>query len=396
MLDKILTTKRFRIVPKIVMGTTSVILTLTTLAFGFDAYQRKHYKEKAEKLETTASTELTEDFLSYFEEQKHDLEIDTYSENANYININDMADLDRVLDYKSVSLEQLIDVINGNGNIPAQYKELLISFCKDLTSKYQDIELRVLYENLKTLEVVECNKQQLAIASLSSKAYGCYRKAENKIYVGEGNVYEYGTWPYQVIYHEFCHCLRTGSWERNGKKIRVQVNGHNFSNVMVEEALNSLFAVSLFNYEEKDIAYQLQSNYHKVMLECLDNYTLSDYVNHSLSYYAAKLDEYNQDDNYATVIMELIDMQYKDYHSESITADKKEYYPIYDYVAEMYYKKYLNSSMSYEQAKELTAGLIEKITFDVPADYNIDTDHFYDFLDEYCDSIGISRSGISR
>lgn len=122
----------------------------------------------------------------------------------------------------------------------------------------------------------------------------------------------------------------------------------------------------------------------------MDNYSLSDYVNHSLSYYAKKLDEFNGDDNYATVILELIQFQYDDYHSSSINVEQKGYYPIYDYIALMYYRKYINSGMSYREAVGVTDELLDKILFDGADDYNIDVEHFYDYLNEYCNSIGIN------
>ena len=62
----------------------------------------------------------------------------------------------------------------------------------------------------------------------------------------------------------------------------------------------------------------------------------------------------------------------------------------------MYFNKYISSDMSYDQAKELTDNLVETIMFDVPEEYNIDTNHFYENLDEYCNSIGISVSSRTR
>ena len=114
-----------------------------------------------------------------------------------------------------------------------------------------------------------------------------------------------------MIFHELSHCLRDSHYtDEDGNKVYIQFAGLNYYDVPNAEAINSLFAVSLFDYEEKDIAYQMQSNAHKIMIECMDNYSLDDYVNHSLGYYAKQLDEYNQDDNYATTILTLMDEQY--------------------------------------------------------------------------------------
>ena len=78
----------------------------------------------------------------------------------------------------------------------------------------------------------------------------------------------------------------------------------------------------------------------------MDNYSLDDYVNHSLGYYAKQLDEYNQDDNYATTILTLMDEQYHDYYDEKTAENPEKYYPIYDYISNMYLGKHLKAGMS--------------------------------------------------
>lgn len=409
-------------VPKVIIGGVSVTLSLTLLStFMFSTFNEMRKSEERirafeeSRINSTQSVEEDlKDYLSYDEptpestekpeESKPGLDfiktppdelvVDTYLESdwLSYKFIYDMEYLDKVFDYDNVSIDQVKSRIQGNNHISEKFKNLLYEYCDSLISKYPNIELRVLYENLKTLEVVECDKLELVRHSLSMDSYGCYVRSENKIYVLKDYDYVKGTWPYQVIFHEFNHCLRTGDWIINDTRIKVQVEGQNFSNTITAEALNSLFTVSLFDYDELDIAYQLQSNYHKIMIECMDNYTLEDYVNHSVSYYASKLDEFNQDDNYATTILELIQAQYTDYHNDSISVSQEEYYPIYDYVADMYFRKNINSNMSYSDAVNVADQLITKIMYDVPEDYNIDINHFYEYLDSYCEKLGIETS----
>lgn len=389
---------KLKLIPKVLIRGSAVTLSFIVLTTAVSAYQtNKRLDEfEARNYSSTQNYEQTiESYASYdTEEEQDELVVDTYLESdwLKYLYIYDMEYLDKALDYSNVSISQVKDVINKNDKITPIFKNLMYEYCDGLAKNYPGIELRVLYENLKTLEVVECDREELTLKTLSIDTSGCYLRDENKIYVLKGHEYKKGTWDYQVIFHEMSHCMRTAQWNKNDVKIQVQAEGQNFSNITTGEALNSLFAVSLFDYEEKDIAYQLQSNYHKIMIDCLDNYSLSDYINHSESYYASKLDEYNKDDNYATTILELIEMQYDDFHSDAITVEQDQYYPIYDYIADMYYSKYLNSSMSYSQATKITDDLVDKITFDVPEEYNIDVDHFYDHLNDYCNEIGISVS----
>ena len=91
-----------------------------------------------------------------------------------------------------------------------------------------------------------------------------------------------------------------------------------------------------------------------------------------------------------------MEVQFNDYHSEKIEIKESEYYPIYDYISSMYFKKYITSDMSYDQCIALTDKLVERITFDVPEEYNIDTNHFYENLNNYCESIGIETTKLSR
>ena len=135
------------------------------------------------------------------------------------------------------------------------------------------------------------------------------------------------------------------------------------------------------------------------MLECMDNYDLTDYVNHSVSYFADKLDEYNNDDNYATVILELMQVQYNEYHGVNhnevdgeteetyIVVDKEQYYPIYDYLAKMYYDKYITDDMTYDEMQKVADSLVEKVSLNTSEKYNIDYNRFYDDLSVYFNNL---------
>ncbi|NLC48294.1 MAG: hypothetical protein GX758_02925 [Tenericutes bacterium] len=408
---------KIKLVPKVFIGGVLTTLTLTTLLTGCMNYgvddvfklmnvdtdrTTSRYEEvyTAPKSENQISFTLEDDkdntsqLPFIVEDGNEKIEVETYLESdwLNYIYIYDMNYLNKVLDYDNVSIEQIHKTIDGNKKISDRFVPILHEYVNALNEKHPDAELRVLYENLKTLEIIECDKQELMLASLSVDSYGCYIRTENKIYVSEDYEYKKGTWEYQVIFHELSHVLRTGFWDTKNKQIRVQCEGLTMSGITTAEALNSIFAVSLFDYEERDIAYQLQSNYHSLMIECMDNYKLSDYVNHSLTYYASKLDEHNNDVNYAKTIFELIETQYKDYHSEHLNIEEKEYYPIYNYISKMYFNKHITPNTSYDDAKLIVDELVERVMFDVPDEYHIDTNEFYNIFQNYCDEHGIEKS----
>ena len=93
---------------------------------------------------------------------------------SQYIYVYDNEYLDKVLNYSSVSAEEMHNVVDHNSKITPRYKEIINKFIDDLYEKQHDAEKRILYENLKTLEVVECTKNELALESLSMDSYGCY------------------------------------------------------------------------------------------------------------------------------------------------------------------------------------------------------------------------------
>ena len=106
------------------------------------------------------------------------------------------------------------------------------------------------------------------------------------------------------------------------------------------------------------------------MIECLDDYTLSDYINHSLSYFAHKLDVQNGDNNFAMTIFRLIEEQRTDYFDNRYEREQETYYPIYDYLCKMYLNRYAKGGESEDKINQLIQELIERDTYDVPGSFN--------------------------
>ena len=405
--EKKINRKKLAIIPKVIVAGTLTILTSMILSAGVINYKEsKKYDEYVKKhpytpVEQVINTSTTTDFKSkdyrkniIDEKENEGVVVDTYIDNralSKRLYIYDMDYIDLAFDFDKKSLDDFIKIINSNSNIGAKFKPLLIEYCKRVFQKYPNIELRQFYKNLETLEVIECDKDTMLKVTLDLYAVGSYIPSKNQLYLLKDKKYVEGTWDYQVIFHELSHCLRNCQFiDENGIRVKINFCGLNYWDVPNSEAINSLFAISLLNYDEKDIAYQFQSNIHKMMIDCMDNYSLEDYVNHSLTYYARKLDEYNHDDNYAITIFTLMDAQYQDFYNNSYEADQSQYYPIYDYVSKMYLGKYLNKNMSYDEARDIFDNMINDLLFDVSDKYNVDKNHFYEYFDKYCQNMGIS------
>lgn len=316
------------------------------------------------------------------------LEVETYNLHEflrwKRLAVFDVECYDMFFDYDSVTPDQLRETVEKNKGIGEPFKPLFYWYIDAVTTRYPEADLRPFYFNLQTLEVVECTPFELAFNALSIDSLGVYRRDQNKIYVDKRYDYPYGTFNFQIMIHEITHVARCvfrkdyEGWDRYEIK-----PGYTYYEI-AEESLNSLFAVSLFDYEERDIAYQMSSNMFLVMIECLDGkYVMSDYLNHSLTYFAHILDEHNGHNNYAMTIFQLIEAQRADYQDDKYARDENVYYPVYDYLCRMYLDRYAPEDCDEATLTALVDVLIEKTFYDVPEEYPIDTDHFYEFAREY-------------
>ena len=311
-------------------------------------------------------------------EQSEPLEIEYYLDfegNGNGIYVYDCAYLDRLFDSAKIGKRELLQALNSNKEIGEKYKRFLAEYIDLLFERYPDNNYRIFYENLKNLKIVECkDKYDLFYHSLSMDSFACFVAKEDTIYTVAEYDYKKGTWDYQVIMHEISHALRT-YWDES-KNNHAQFPDLTFMSVIEEEAMNSIFTVSLFDYEEPDIAYQLQSNIFKTFVSSMDNYDLNDYVNHSTSYFVRKLDEFTGHTNYAASILKVMEAQYDDYHSEYISMEQSEFYPLYDFICEVYFKNRLNGETTDSEKRHMLKALVDAVTYDVPEDYPIDTASF--------------------
>lgn len=358
-----------------------IIVLLFAALLGWSEHLRKTRAAQRAAEPTKDPNELS--FV--VEDSAEPLEVPTSSQSrySDLLLIFDAADYDLFFPPEHVTAADCKAVIQKNDAIPAQYKTLLSWFVDAIETHYPEADLRPLRYNLDTLEILEVSDRDLLFASLSADAYGCYIRTENRIYVKEGYEYVPRTWDYQVIIHEFGHAARMVHRDLDDVKVRVQALPPESGFTVIDEALNSLFAVSLFDYEEPDVAYQLQSNLFQILLECLDGVDAGDYLNHSIAWFARAFDRQNGDNNYAMSLFKLINAQYDDYHSEEIHRPQSVYYPIYDYVTKMYLDHYGRPDMTPEEKQALVQELLDRLLFDVSDEYEIDTEEFFRFAEQY-------------
>lgn len=308
----------------------------------------------------------------------------SYAFKNGYRYIFDAADLHLMLEDYPATPEDCMEALRKNKNIDAPFRPIVEDFIHRFAERYPDADLTILCHNLKTLGVKEVSRETYLEKSRSPDSYGCYVHDENCVYLPVGNTYEEDKrdFSFQVLLHELCHAARESCERRGSIKYTLSFLTDR-NNSMLQESMNSLFSCSLLNYEERDMTYQVPSNYLLIMLECMDNYELSDYINHSDKYFLRRLDEYTGHTNYAQQIWDLISLQREDWKKEDVDYSSETYLPIYKFLCDMYYPLHITEDMTKEERNAVAAELTEKAFYDAPTDYKIDTVFFYVYANEY-------------
>lgn len=268
---------------------------------------------------------------------------------------------------------------SANDRIEPRFKVFFCDFVERMEAAYPGLNLAILYQNLQTLDVQELSSSDYLWESLNPDSLGCYNRRKNTIFIPEGTVYVEGEFGFQVLLHEFCHAARIAEFQTENSKYRFDFYDDS-ENLLLSEAMNSVFSCSLLDYYEWNIAYQVPSNYLRIMLECMDNYSPEDYIRHRDSYFLRKLDEFTGRTNYAQVIWKLITLQRSDWEQENMDIPAEEYHPIYDFLCELYYGKYISEGMSDGEKRAVADELVRKAFYDAPENYKTNPDYFYEYL----------------
>ena len=341
----------------------------------------RHYAALEQRRELTEQSIQTEyDFVVEDGAEPMDIvEADIAPYSSDDIAVFGSKELYRLFGEEKGTAEGCRAAIAANPEIPEEMKAFFTDFVDRIANTYPQADLTILQHNLKTLHVEECSRVDYLMASLSPDSLGVYRNDRNAIYIPEGTQYVEGEFGFQVLLHEFCHAART-CWLDGRYAKRAGFNYYSES-TLLQESMNSAFSCSLLNYYEWDIAYQVPSNYLRIMLECMDNYELTDYINHGDTYFYRKLDETAGYRNYAKVLWQLITLQRSDWENDRIDIDAQAYYPIYDFLCDLYYDRYLRPDMTAEAARQVADELVCKAFYDAPEGYKIDPQRFYDNLE---------------
>lgn len=387
--------KKIRIIPKIVISGLVIPLTFSVLQFinindnSFDSSGISYAQES--ELDKNSQEKLDKFYQSieFDKETLKEKSIDEYI--STFKMVYDSDGLDQVLGIKKedVTYDDIRQAVN-NLDIPDKYKKIYLDLANNLEKQYPNLDLRIWNENLKTLKIEELSDSGLKALGVE---YGAYSKKSNTIYVQDDYEFIPGTDEYQIIVHEMTHPIRLAKIKIDDVIYVCGFNAGYDNYTIVDEMMTSILSLRSYDQEESRIGYAFQTHMLELILECMDNYTLEDYVNEDVAYFIEKLNETNGDEE-AIRMLNLLQLNRDDHDNDEIYFSQEQYYPLYDYVAKMYYRKNINSNMTSEEITAVKDTLVTRIITDVPeaTAKEFDAAHFDDYLVEYCNENGINYS----
>lgn len=204
----------------------------------------------------------------------------------------DTSDLDEVLGYTSVTKEEIMDAINNNPNLSEYYKIL----ARNLVNKYLEVvpnaDLRIFYENIKTLKIVEVPDDS-AQEVLGTFVAGNYNSYDNQINLKENATLE-------IIYHELAHITESYCGDLGDDlKIYRYLENHGLNEAMnnkIVELLTNSYSYSdeelVLNYLLSFVDYTLE-DYNKYGIDELINRLKTKYSNIDFDYITSFVDSFS-------------------------------------------------------------------------------------------------------
>lgn len=378
----ILDDQKYHFIPKVLIKGVPVALTAALLAGCGDTYE----PPKTEKFVTlttestnTTNTEVVVDekieadkkFIRYLSTADDDVDFH-YENDFDIIGdgyyVRDQSAYKTIYGYDFVSLDKINEAIDQNNKISNEYKLFFKDYAKNWLELYPGSDLSTFYTNIKTLTVKKESQASLdAKTRTSGSAEACYDAETNTIFFRDSiDFSDKNSDGFIVATHETTHVARSTKTNLNGHDITVQFTNRTDMGFFIEEALINDFAYQLQGNDNKSHYYILQSNYARVILDCI-SYTGTDYMNHGVNYLIEKMDEamINDPDYHdkAFRIIAMIDAEANLHYRDYYTVDYHEFDDIFTYLSRLYFNKYINDTMSYEDCVTIKNNLYNELTY---------------------------------
>ena len=186
--------------------------------------------------------------------------------------VNHISELDDILGYKDISIEEVINTINMNENIPEEYKKYAIDLVNFIHNKYPETDMRIYYENMKNMIIRVSNQENMG--EHIAGTYNCYSNVTS--------IRDDHADSRQVVTHEFAHSYH--HWKEDDStfpKYRVDTCGYSLDEAMTNRVIDGLVKTTTYTREGKILNY---------FLKCVD-YSYYDYEREGVSKLISMLQE---------------------------------------------------------------------------------------------------------
>lgn len=164
---------------------------------------------------------------------------------TNYMDV-----VEEVLGEKEVTEEMIVEAIEKNPNMGPRYKDLANKLLDTILSVEPYFDLRIFYENISTLKIIVCDKDELKEYKVPGDAG--YNVKENAIYVLKGS-------DDPTVCHELMHATRSlyRITDKNVLIVHDKV-GESFNEAVIDEMVANIYSgYEGSHYERKILTYML-------------------------------------------------------------------------------------------------------------------------------------------
>ena len=169
-------------------------------------------------------------------------------------------ELTDILGYDKISIEEVYEAIDNNTNLNEYYKTIARNLVNKVREEIPNYDLRIFYENIKTLRVVELNPEE------EEKVLGESVTANYNSYYNQINLSNNA--PLATVYHEFAHAMNSFCTILKNGQILLRTNDNTELNEAMTNKIVSLIAPANSYHTEGIILDYLLS---------FGGYTLEDY-----------------------------------------------------------------------------------------------------------------------
>ncbi len=297
--------------------------------------------------DTPETPRFTDDMYNWFPDQ-----VDIYDSRA----------LNFFLGARNITLEDIIEVVDNNNNLDSRWKDIIKDFAEKVISEYPEIDMRLFYENCKRLTIEYDPYEALAGSSEDSRS-AIYNYEHGVIHVEENIDFD-NQYNLIVIRHELGHMISLGILKRDrGRKLVCLTNNGDYG-MYFREAVAVIISSKPFEkeYYYTDFGYSIIANELELIVNAIPDFDISVLANQDIYNIAGYLGYVNYNSVPASRLIELMDLQTKDYYD--MPSDEplpEDYTEIYRYIANTYVNHVLNKNMSSEEVQQISDDIKAKL-----------------------------------